>query len=221
MSGRCDFHTHTVLTDGELLPVESIRRAKVLGYKAIAITEHIGAEDPVPLIKRLRLECEMGSEGFGVQALWGVEITHVPPRYIPQVAERARKAGARIIVVHGETLAEPVAKGTNWAAVNSDIDILAHPGLLSSREAGMAAQKGVFLEITSHPGHAYTNGHVARISTDAAALLLINSDSHSSRDMMDQEMATRIGLGAGLHRTEVGPILNDNPKRLLERSSDD
>jgi hypothetical protein len=31
----------------------------------------------------------------------------------------ARKAGAEIIVVHGETIAEPVEKGTNRAAVNN------------------------------------------------------------------------------------------------------
>jgi putative hydrolase len=217
MSGRYDFHTHTVLTDGELLPVESIRRAKVMGYKAIAITEHVGAEDPAPLLQRLELDCRMGSEGFGISALWGVEITHVPPRFISLLADRARKAGARIIVVHGETLAEPVANGTNWAAVNSDIDILAHPGLLSRREAEMAAKKGIFLEITSRPGHAYTNGHVAKIGMAAAAQMLINSDSHAPKDMMGQEMATRIGLGAGLGRSDVQRILTDNPKKLLKR----
>jgi len=191
-----------------------------MGYKAIAITEHLGAEDPAQLIGRLKLDCKMGSEGFGITALWGVEITHVPPRFIPRVADRARKAGARIIVVHGETLAEPVAHGTNLAAVNSDIDILAHPGLLSCQEASIAAKKGIFLEITSRPGHAYTNGHVARIGMAAGANLLVNSDSHAPRDMMGQEMATRIGLGAGLGRTDVRRILVDNPRMLLKRSQE-
>jgi histidinol phosphatase-like PHP family hydrolase len=124
-------------------------------------------------------------------------------------------------VVHGETLAEPVAKGTNLAAVNSDIDILAHPGMLSRREADIAAKNGIFLEITSRPGHAYTNGHVARIAMAAGASLLVNSDSHSPRDMMGQEMATHIGLGAGLGISDVKRILVENPKMLLKRSQED
>ena len=217
MNGRCDFHTHTVLTDGELLPVESIRRAKVLGYKAIALTEHLGAEDPAPLIQRLDLECEMGSEGFGVLALSGVEITHVPPRFISRVADRARKAGARIILVHGETLAEPVARGTNRAALNSDIDILAHPGLLSATEARLAADRGIFLEVTSRHGHAHTNGRVVSVGRAAGASFLINSDSHAPRDMMDEGTASRIGEGAGLSKLECRTVLKHNTRVLLER----
>jgi putative hydrolase len=217
MNGRCDFHTHTVLTDGELLPIESIRRAKVLGYKAIAITEHIGAEDPRSLLERLRLECEMGADGYGIQALWGVEITHVPPRFIARVADRSRKAGAQIIVVHGETLAEPVAKGTNRAALGADVDILAHPGLISRSDALLAAEKGIFLEITSRPGHAYTNGHVVVSGRAAGARFLINSDSHIPRDMMDEDGASRIGMGAGLDTGELRKTLKDNPRQLIAR----
>ena len=217
MNGRCDFHTHTVLTDGELLPIESIRRAKVLGYRAIAMTEHLGAEDPKPLMDRLRRECEMGSEGFGIRALWGVEITHVPPRFIPRVAESARKAGAGIIVVHGETLAEPVAPGTNRAALGSDIDILAHPGMLSARDAELAAERGIFLEITSRPGHAYTNGRVVAAGRAAGARFLINSDSHAPRDMMDEDTAARIGAGAGLGARELQIVLKNNPRELIKK----
>jgi len=217
MNGRCDFHTHTVITDGELLPIESIRRARVLGYKAIAITEHLGAEDPAPLLERLKQECRMGSEGFGVQAFFGVEITHVPPKFIAAVAGRARKAGAQVILVHGETVAEPVARGTNWAAVGSDIDILAHPGLLAPREARATAAKGIFLEVTSRPGHAYTNGHVVATGRAAGAAFLINSDSHAPKDMMGEDMAARIGMGAGLDQKELHRTLKDNPRQLIRR----
>jgi len=214
---RYDFHAHTVLSDGELLPIEMIRIARVLGYRAVAITEHLGADDPAPLLKRLRQECEMGSGGFGITALWGVEITHVPPKYIPRVADRARKAGARIILVHGETLVEPVASGTNIAALNSDIDILAHPGLLSRREADIAAKRGIFIELTSRQGHSYTNGHVARVGTAAGAPLLLNSDSHAAKDMIGRHMALRIALGAGLRPLDVRKALVDNPRKLLRK----
>ncbi|MDD3398505.1 MAG: PHP domain-containing protein, partial [Candidatus Methanomethylophilaceae archaeon] len=38
---RADFHTHTLISDGELLPSELARRAMILGHEAIAITDHI------------------------------------------------------------------------------------------------------------------------------------------------------------------------------------
>jgi len=69
----------------------------------------------------------------------------------------------KIIVVHGETITEPVMPGTNKKALMSDIDILAHPGLISDDEAELAAEKGIYLEITARKGHSITNGHVAAL----------------------------------------------------------
>jgi len=217
MGARYDFHTHTVLSDGELLPIELIRRAKVLGFKAIAITDHIGADDPAPMLKTLKAECEMGEEAWGIRALYGVELTHVPAKFISRVADRARKTGAQVIVVHGETLVEPVEKGTNWAAVNSDIDILAHPGPLAPREAKLAAERCIFLELTSRAGHSYTNGRVVAVGRAAGASFLVNSDSHSPRDMMGSEMAAGVGDGAGLTPAELKKALFDSPRKLLEK----
>ena len=36
-----DLHTHSLLSDGQLLPSELVRRAEVRGYEAIAITDHV------------------------------------------------------------------------------------------------------------------------------------------------------------------------------------
>ena len=36
-----DLHTHSLLSDGELLPSELARRYEEKGYKAIAITDHV------------------------------------------------------------------------------------------------------------------------------------------------------------------------------------
>ncbi|NTW17979.1 MAG: PHP domain-containing protein, partial [Syntrophaceae bacterium] len=35
-----DLHTHSIFSDGELIPSELVRRAQVTGYRAIAITDH-------------------------------------------------------------------------------------------------------------------------------------------------------------------------------------
>jgi histidinol phosphatase-like PHP family hydrolase len=36
-----DLHTHTVFSDGELIPFELARRAENMGYKFIAFTDHM------------------------------------------------------------------------------------------------------------------------------------------------------------------------------------
>ena len=35
-----DLHTHTLFSDGGLVPSELVRRAEVIGYTAIALTDH-------------------------------------------------------------------------------------------------------------------------------------------------------------------------------------
>jgi putative hydrolase len=217
MTGLYDFHTHTVLSDGDLLPIESIRRAKVLGYQGIALTDHIGATDSSPILQILNSECKMGSEAWGINSFFGVEITHVPVKFISKIASKARKAGAQIIIVHGETIVEPVEKGTNWAAVNSNIDILAHPGFISHREAQMAAKNGIFIEITSRVGHSYTNGHVVSICRQEGTDLLLNSDAHTIRDMINYEIALKIARGAGLSNKEIKAAMIKNPIKLVAR----
>ena len=48
-----------------------------------------------------------------------------------------------LVVVHGESIIEPVEKGTNIAALQCPyVDILAHPGLITLEEAKMAAARG-------------------------------------------------------------------------------
>ena len=69
-----------------------------------------------------------------------------------------------LIVLHGETVVEPLEKGTNRAAIESGIDILAHPGLISEEDVKLAAKLNVNLEITTRKGHSLTNGHVAKLA---------------------------------------------------------
>jgi len=153
-----DLHTHTTMTDGEMLPIELIRRMSVLGYSTVAITDHADATNLHELITALKRLVSSARE-YGVTLLPGVELTHVPPGQIPGLADEAKKHGAIIVVVHGETPMEPVAPGTNQAACScSNVDVLAHPGLISLEDACMASDNGVALEITSRGGHNRTNG---------------------------------------------------------------
>jgi len=75
---------------------------------------------------------------------------------------------------------------------------LAHPGLITVEEVCLAAEKGVCLEITTRKGHSLTNGHVAKLAVQYGAKLVINNDAHAPGDLVSNEMATKVALGAGL-----------------------
>ena len=212
-----DFHTHTFLSDGVLSPMELIRRAYDRGYRAIAITDHVGLATQERVVPVLVEECAQAMARWDIIAIPGVEITHVPASLIPEAAERAKALGARLVVVHGETIVEPVEPGTNAAALASpDVDILAHPGLITLEEARLAARHGIYLEVSARRGHSLTNGHVVIQGRQAAADLLLGSDAHDPEDLLTPGMARQIGKGAGLDGEELDALLETIPKKLLE-----
>ncbi|OPX19715.1 MAG: PHP domain-containing protein [Desulfobacca sp. 4484_104] len=202
-----DLHTHSLYSDGELLPSELVRRVEVLGYRYVAITDHVDASNYDLVLERLRVAARALNSVCATVLLPGVEITHVPPSQIGPLAASARTLGAAIIVVHGETLAEPVAPGTNRAALEADIDILAHPGLISREEVELARQHGILLEISARAGHSLANGHVAALAREVGAGLILNTDAHSPRDFITRERAFQLGQGAGLSRAECDQML--------------
>jgi histidinol phosphatase-like PHP family hydrolase len=216
---RIDLHTHSFFSDGVLLPSEMLRRVAVLGYKALAITDHADASNLDELVGQLTRFSRRGAQGFDVTFIAGVELTHVPPAQIAPLARRARQLGAQLIVVHGETPVEPVAPGTNRAAVECpDVDILAHPGFITQEEASLAAVNGIALELTSRSGHSLANGHVARVGSLADAHLVVNTDTHIPDDMIDQSRAWLVALGAGLTEKQIQIALVDNAMALVSRA---
>lgn len=213
-----DFHTHTFLSDGVLSPIELIRRALVRGYKAMAITDHVGAGNLEFVVNTLVKDCAQASERWDILALPGVEITHVPKEDIDLVARTAKGLGAKLVTVHGETIVEPVEPGTNEAAVrSSSVDILAHPGLIAYDHARLAAETGVYLEVSARKGHSFTNGHVVKIAKATGAATVLNSDAHEPEDLLTPELSLNIAMGAGLTGEEVHALLQVNPQRLLAR----
>jgi len=213
-----DFHTHSLHSDGILLPVELIRYAVVNGYKAIAVADHVGPGNMSDVLRQVARDCESCSRYWGIVAIPAVELTHVPAATIPELARKAKAEGARIVVVHGETIVEPVEPGTNLAAVQCrDVDILAHPGLITSEEARLAAENGVFLELSARKGHSFTNGHVWKVGRAVGARFLLNSDAHGPDDVLTAEFARRVAKGAGLDEQEIDEVLLHNPSELLAR----
>lgn len=215
-----DFHAHSFLSDGVLSPIELIRRAHVAGYAAIAVTDHAGPGNVEVVLEQLRRDCEVANQHWGIVALPGVEITHVPPAAISELARRARRNGASVVIVHGESVVEPVEPGTNLAAIMCDeVDLLAHPGLLSLEDAKRAAARGCFVEISGRRGHAFANGHIVQVARRANVRLVVNSDAHAPEDLLSERFARTVLLGAGFPESEIGTVLDVNAQDLLTRVS--
>ncbi|ADY73488.1 PHP domain protein [Desulfurobacterium thermolithotrophum DSM 11699] len=198
-----DLHTHTIFSDGELIPSELVRRAESIGYRALAITDHVDYSNYRFVLERLYETVDILNENTSLTVIPGVEITHVPPVKIPELIQKCRETGAKLVVVHGETVVEPVASGTNRAAIEGKADILAHPGLITKEEVELAVENGIYLEITSRKGHNITNGHVAKLAKEIGAKLVINTDTHSPGDLIPRSFAIKVGIGAGLTIQEV------------------
>jgi histidinol phosphatase-like PHP family hydrolase len=212
-----DLHTHSLFSDGVLVPSELVRRAVIKGYEIIAITDHGDASNVDFIIPRVSAACTELNRHWKIKALPGIELTHIPPETFAELTARARSIGAAIVVAHGETLVEPVHPGTNRAAIEARVDILAHPGLITREEAELAAKNGVYLEISSRKGHCLSNGHVAKIAGETGAKLVIDTDTHEPGDLITDEQARNILLGAGINPDAIASVFQ-NSKDLAARA---
>ncbi len=205
-----DLHTHTIFSDGVLIPAELVRRAAAAGCRAIAITDHADHSNLDFILPRIVRVCNKMAESCPIKVIPGIELTHVIPAQINDLAREARQLGAQIIVVHGETIVEPVAPGTNLAALNSPIDILAHPGLITEEEALLASERSICLEITARKGHSLTNGHVLKMARKYRVSMVLNTDSHSPENLINSETARKIAKGAGMEEAEVEQMFRNS-----------
>jgi len=210
-----DLHSHTVFSDGVLIPSELARRAEHAGLTALGITDHGDLSNIDFIVPRIVAVADQLNKVMAVTVIPGIEITHVPPALIAETAARARDLGARLVLVHGETIAEPVAPGTNHAALLADIDVLAHPGLIGEEDVALARDKGILLEISARKGHSLTNGHVARLARRCGAQLVINTDTHEPADLIDAAKALRIVCGAGLDPVDFA-TMQANAQRFVQ-----
>jgi histidinol phosphatase-like PHP family hydrolase len=214
-----DLHTHSLLSDGVLLPSEVCVRYLSLGYKAIAICDHADYSNIEQIIDSILKFTKHWPKDAKIKVLPGIELTHLPLAQFKPLAKYARQQGIKIIVGHGETVAEPVIKGTNRAALEADIDILAHPGLITAEDVKLAKKKGIFLEITSRKGHRDTNPYVAEQALKLGARLVLDTDSHLPEDIITCEQLINIGKSAGLSQKDIDKIYQDVAKFLKTKEA--
>lgn len=204
-----NLHAHTFLSDGELLPSEVAVRYLAQGYSAIAITDHADYSNIKELTKAIVEFCHNWPKDSAIKVLPGIELTHLPPVQFKPLAKYARGKGIKVIIAHGETPVEPVTEDTNRMALEADIDILAHPGLISDKDVLLAKKRGIFLELTSRKGHSQTNSHVLAQARKFSAKLILNNDSHRPEDIISAQDLTNLGLNLGLSQAEIEKIFSD------------
>ncbi|MBN1872128.1 MAG: histidinol phosphate phosphatase domain-containing protein [Candidatus Omnitrophica bacterium] len=209
-----DFHTHTFFSDGELLPSELVRRAEAIGYEAIGLTDHCDWSNIDFVVPHIVKVSRILNAHWKIKVIPGVELTHVPLEEIEPLSRYAKEQGAKIVILHGETLSEPVLGGTNKKGIECGVNIIAHPGRISEEDAALARDKGVYLEITSRNGHSATNRHVVNVSRLTGAKLVINTDAHKPIDLITINTARSVLNDAGLNASEIEEVLS-NSKKLL------
>ncbi|MCX7769478.1 MAG: histidinol phosphate phosphatase domain-containing protein [Proteobacteria bacterium] len=203
-----DLHTHTIYSDGELIPFELVRRAENIGYKYIALTDHMDFSSFEFVIPKLVKAAKKLNEVSKTTVIPGCEITHIPPSLMKEAVREARKLGAKIVIGHGESPVEPVLVGTNRSAIDAKVDILAHPGLITEEDVKRAIKNNVILEITARGGHNITNGHVAKLAKKYGALVTVNTDAHSPRDLITFDFAKIVAIGAGFDENDFYKAYN-------------
>jgi histidinol phosphatase-like PHP family hydrolase len=205
-----DLHTHTLFSDGELLPSELVRRAEVKGYKAIALTDHVDSSNIDFVIPRIVNICKTLNRNWKIRSIPGVEITHAPLQEIKPLVKFARKAGAKIVIVHGETVSEPVIPGTNRVAIAAGCDILAHPGNITKNEVALAKASGVCLELTARKSHSLPNKRLFGLARSIGAKLVLNTDAHSGKDLISDAQARKILKSIGLKEAEIRQVFKNS-----------
>lgn len=212
-----NLHCHSLLSDGELLPSEVAVRYMSKGYKAIAITDHSDYGNISSNIQSIVEFCKHWPKNYPIQVFPGIELTHIPLEQFKPLVKLARAKGVKIIVAHGETPVEPMIKGTNRAALEAGIDILAHPGKITDEDVKFARDKGVFLEITTRKGHSLANGYVIKKAVKFGCRLIINTDSHSPLDIISPSKVIAIARKSGLSLKQIDNIYKDVVNFLDER----
>ena len=211
-----DLHSHTLFSDGVLLPSELIYRAKVKGYEAIALTDHGDISTIDFIIPRLIKVARETSRHYGIKVLPGIELTYVPVKLIKSMVRKARNLGAKIVLIHGQSPVEPVPQGTNRAGILAGADIIAHPGNITAEDVKLARDKNVFLEITTRNGHNKTNAHVAKLAKKHGASLVLNTDTHNPEDLLTRDKINKVLKMSGLKEKDF-EIMQNNARKLTNK----
>lgn len=255
-----DMHIHTVHCGhctAEMTLGNIIRRAEQLGLEQIAVTDHVWNEQQLAMLDVIEQEFETLEPQIRVRL--GAEVD-IDPRYGDgRLIEQVRPCFRPLIIathaypqstlmwyddghVSGRTKRSLLKKWFRWvtAAVGRDnVDVLAHPGVLVSREGpelrfeaeildrfsdlfGVMRAHDVAFEINEHvkckllsQGQLDTYHNLPALAGELGVKFSVGSDSHDlcqiGQLQWASEISRRAGLGAADFPLYNGPGLVKNP----------
>ena len=219
---RYELHSHTIFSDGKLLPLALVIEAAFRKVSVIALTDHVDPSNIDWTMKNIVSFVKQIDNKLPIKVIPGAEVSYLPPKMIEEYCKKAKRLGAKLIIVHGESPVESaVPKGTNQAALKLKglVNILAHPGWITEELAQQAKDNDIYLELSARKGHSQGNKHVAKVAKKVGAKLLLNTDAHSDKDLITQKQALQIAKRAGLNDEEAIKVVRDNPRELIKRIS--
>ena len=220
-----DLHMHTTATDGRSSIREMAEAAAACGYKYIAITDHsknmamTGGLDEKRALEHIRRIQEVDEEMKGrVRVFSGIEVDILADGSLDLDDEVLAQMDVVIAAVHthfAQSREEMTARVLK-AIENPYVRILGHPtGRLLLRREPFAldmgavlrrcAELGVAVEHNAAPERLDLNDRDLRLAKELGCKIVINSDSHDSRNLGKMDYGVR-----QLKRAWLGPedVLN-------------
>jgi DNA polymerase (family X) len=236
---RGDLHMHTVASDGHATIEEMAAAARERGYEYVAITDHSashGFGNDVPPDELLRqVERIRGLELEGMTVLAGTETNVLLDGSLDYDDTVLEQLDWVVASLHTSfrTAEKEQTKRMMTAMEHPLVDAIGHPtGRLIERRAPYAidldsviekaVETGTFLEINGNPDRRDLNDVYAKAAGEAGVTLVIDSDAHWPRTLVNMRYGVATARRAWLTAEQVAntrpwPELDKLRKRSKKR----
>ncbi len=219
---RGDLHSHTIASDGHNTIGEMAQAARERGYEYLAVTDHSASHgfgndvSPEQLRRQIELVREANERVEGIELLAGSEVNVLPDGSLDYEDELLAELDWVIASVHTSfAIGEQAMTERMIAAIEHPlVDAIGHPtGRLIERRAPYAidldavfvaaARSGTMLEINANPDRRDLSDVHARAAARAGVMLLIDSDAHRTRTLVNMRWGIATARRAWLTREQV------------------
>jgi DNA polymerase (family 10) len=202
-----DMHTHTDWSDGSESMETMVNVAKKMGYKYIAITDHVGnlsianALDEKRMLKQIKEIDKMNKKLSGFRILTGAEVNITEDGSIDMGDSVLKKLDIVIASIHYglRNPKEKIMKRLTKAMENKNVDVIGHPtgGKLSIREPididfdrlfKKAEETNTALEINAWPERLDLNDVNVKAAIEAGVNIVIGTDAHGIEQLSFMEL---------------------------------
>ena len=231
-----DLHIHTNYSDGSHTIEGMVQKSLTLGYQYVAICDHSRSAnyaDGLSIERLLKQIEEIGTLNKKIKnfkILKGTEADILADGSLDFPDEILQQLDIVVVSIHSGFKQNPTERILK-AMDNPLVDIIAHPtGRLINRREGYqvdlnaifkkAREKGIALEINSHPWRIDLSDIHARLAAEMGVLIAINTDAHSLNDLTFMKYGIGTAKRAWLQKENIlncltyKEILNWKNKRV-------